>query len=128
MISRVFLTAVGILYLGLGIWCAVYPSQTSSKVGFSLRGSSGMSEFVTVYGGLEVGLGLTFLLPLMWPESNRVCLLICILIHGSLVVFRTLSFCLFRNLDPFTLKLAAGEWMIFVVGLAVWFVEKNPSP
>lgn len=65
MIGQVFLTIVGMLYLGLGIWCTVSPSQTSSKVGFDLRGGSGIWEFLTVFGGLEVGLGLSFLLRLI---------------------------------------------------------------
>ncbi|MCA8951121.1 MAG: hypothetical protein KDE27_16565 [Planctomycetes bacterium] len=52
------LAVVGVVYLALGIWCTIAPRSTAAGVGFELRGGAGMSEFVTVYGGLEVGLGL----------------------------------------------------------------------
>ena len=59
-ISRFFLAFVGIAYIGLGIWCAVAPEKTSKAVGFALQPGQGQSEFLTVYGGLEVALGLLF--------------------------------------------------------------------
>ena len=124
MTARVFLAIAGVLYAGLGIWCTLAPKSTSRKVGFSLEGDSGMSEFITVYGGLEVGLALIFLLPLYSPEATRYSLLSCLLVHACLVIFRAGSLLLHRDFGPFTLKLAAGEWIIFLAALAIWFFRK----
>jgi hypothetical protein len=63
MIDRVFLAAVGLLYAGLAAYCAAAPDKAATTVGLEPRGGSGRSEFLTVYGGLELGLALVFLLP-----------------------------------------------------------------
>ncbi len=113
MISKLFLVIVGAIYLGLSIWCSLAPNTTSSKVGFQLKGGSGQSEFLTVYGGLEFGMALVFLMPLWRHEMTGFALLSCMLIHASLVVFRTISLFLFDGLQPITYRLAIGEWVIF---------------
>jgi hypothetical protein len=128
LFSKIFLAIVGVLYLGLALWCSFSPAQTSEKVGFELKPGTGQSEFLTVYGGLEFGLALVFLLPLVRSEWLFTSMLACVLIHGSLVVFRTISFTLFSNIAPMTFKLAAGEWVIFLIGLAcLYLTRSNPQ-
>jgi hypothetical protein len=60
--TRILVLLFGALYLFLGVWCLAAPAYTSRKVGFELLGGTGRSEFLVVYGGLEVALGLFFLL------------------------------------------------------------------
>ncbi len=118
LISRVFLFAVSILYIGLGVWCAVAPATTSAKVGFERIGEGGRSEFLTVYGGLEVGIGLALAL-LAWRNETVVYgLLTCVVIHGAIVAFRSVSFLLYDAARGMTLQLAIGEWLIFLLSLA----------
>ena len=64
--TRVLLFSIGILYFGLGIWCTVLPVQTATRLGFSFF-DTGIVEYVVVYGGLEVGLGL----PMMYAAFRR---------------------------------------------------------
>jgi len=66
--ARIFLAIVGAAYLVLAGWCALMPDKTSRAVGFSLQTGSGQSEFLTVYGGLQLSLGLAFLWPLLRPS------------------------------------------------------------
>jgi hypothetical protein len=120
LIARIFLAVVGITYMLLGVWCAVSPQQTSQTVGFDLKPGSGQSEFLSVYGGLEFGLGLAFLLPLLRPESTTAILLTCLLSHAGIVVFRTIGWFLFTGISSTTIGLAAVEWVIFL-GAAVLF-------
>jgi hypothetical protein len=115
--QRGFLAIVGVLYLYLAIWCSVRPEPTSKLVGFDLHPGSGQSEFLTVYGGLEFGMALFFLLPLIRPASTRDSLFCCLLIHAGLVAFRSAGFLLYSNIQPMTWKLAAGEWAIFLLSL-----------
>jgi len=125
MIQRLFLGAVGLLYAGLAAWCAVAPASTSETVGFELKGGSGRSEFLTVYGGLELGLALVFLLPAIFDRHTREAVLACLIIHGCLVVTRSVSFGMFEGISPSTYKLAAGEWVIFLASLAVWWKSRG---
>lgn len=118
LLSRLLLTSVSALYVGLGVWCAVAPATTSEKVGLSRVGEAGRSEFLTVYGGLEVGLGIAFAI-LAWKDETVVYgLLTCLAIHGSLVAFRSLSFVLYDAVHGMTLQLAIGEWLIFLLSTA----------
>lgn len=127
-VTLAFLTCVGLLYAGLGIFCAVKPDQAAETVGFTLSGGAGSSEFLTVYGGLEIGLGLTFLMPLWWRDSTQFSLAGCLLIHAALVACRSLGFALFDDTGSGTIKLAIGEWVILMVGCATWFVDWRRRP
>ena len=124
-IARSFLGLVGAAYLGLGIWCAVAPEQTSTAVGFELRPGQGQSEFLTVYGGLEVALGLMFLRPLYKRDELASSLLTCLLIHGCLVVFRTVGFVIYTGFQPTTYGLAGLEWAIFLAAAALSITVKR---
>lgn len=119
MITRIVLAVVGVLYLYLGVWCTVSPAHTSKAVGFELVGGSGRSEFMTVYGGLEFGMGLLFLLPLLRPDLTAGSLWGCVLIHACLVAFRGYSLFAFDGISSMTWSLAKGEWVIFLVTLGL---------
>ncbi|MCP4463122.1 MAG: hypothetical protein GY819_10045, partial [Planctomycetaceae bacterium] len=111
-----------LIYTALAIWCSLQPAITSEKVGFTLQGDSGKSEFMTVYGGLELGLALVLFACVFRPEFTIPGVLACVLIHGSLVVFRTISLVLYPAVEPLTWRLAAGEWGILLAGCAIlWF-------
>lgn len=127
MIARLYLMLVGLLYLGLAIWCAIDLETTSKAVGFQLVGGSGQSEFFTVYGGLEFGLALVLLWPLVQARYTHFGLVACTLIHGSLVVFRTIAFFRFEDLERMTYQLAVGEWVIFLVGLVLCWQSNAKS-
>ena len=124
-IARIFLAVIGILYMILGIWCATMPTHTSQTVGFELKPGSGQSEFLTVYGGLEFGLGLAFLVPLLRTESTTSILLTCLLAHAGIVIFRTIGWFLFTGISSTTVSLAVVEWVIFVASAVLyWQIDK----
>ena len=124
--TRIFLAAVGSMYLYLAGWCSLMPEQTSGLVGFDLRPGSGQSEFLAVYGGLEFGIACVFLLPLWRPMQLESSLLACLIIHAGLVLFRSAGFVLFSGIQPMTYKLAVGEWLIFLVA-ATLCCRKKPT-
>lgn len=124
MLVRGFLALVGVLYAFLAIWCSVSPAVTSRTVGFELPGDSGRSEFLTVYGGLEMGLALVFLAGAWLPQYARASLAACLLIHGCLAAFRTAGFMLYPAVSASTVKLAAGEWVLLLAAAVVWRMGK----
>ncbi len=127
LLARIYLVAVSLVYAALSIWCSVSPEVTSEKVGFELKGGSGQSEFMTVYGGLEFGLALVLLLPVFRQETVSYGVLACVLIHGSLCLFRTISFFVFSDIGPMTYKLATGEWIIFLLGLLILCFQRESA-
>ena len=120
---KAFLAFVGLAYIGLAGWCSLQPEKTAKGVGFTLHPGSGQSEFLVVYGGLELALGLIFLWPLYRPDEFAFPLFVCLVVHGCLVAFRTVSFFLYGGIESTTYYLAATEWAIFL-GSAYLFLRK----
>lgn len=118
--TRVYLAIVGAAYVVLAFWCALEPERTARSVGFELRSGSGQSEYLVVYGGLQLALGLIFLWPLFRKQAAGYCLGVCVSIFALLVLFRTASFFLFDDFERTTYVLAAVEWLGLLAGLAVW--------
>ncbi|QDT96512.1 hypothetical protein [Gimesia aquarii] len=125
--ARTFLALVGFIYILLAVWCAFAPETTSQSVGFILKPGSGQSEFLTVYGGLELALGIVFLRPLFQKEVTHFSLYICVIVHGCLVMFRTLGFVLFSGFESTTYALAGGEWLIFLMSLTLYIITKRST-
>lgn len=121
MIAKIYLVVVSLTYIGLALWCSFQPNVTAEKVGFELISGSGQSEFLTVYGGLEFGLALVLLASLIKSDTVYYGVVACVLIHVSLVLFRSVGFFCFSELDPITYKLAIGEWVITLLGIAILY-------
>ena len=114
---RIFLAIVGSIYLVLGIWCTVAPSGTANSVGFVLTPGSGESEFMTVYGGLELGLAWLFFSPLSRRVDVRFPLRFCLVLHAFIVAFRTAAFFRYSNFANTTYVVAGLEWLILIGAL-----------
>lgn len=125
MVAKSYLIIVGLLYLGLAVWCTCAPLVTSNKVGFELKGGSGQSEFMTVYGGLELGLALILLLAAFRTSMLEFGLLSCVILHAALVVFRSASLFRFSDFEGMTYRLAIGEWVILLTGLAILLTRSS---
>ncbi|MGE3182862.1 MAG: hypothetical protein AB7N71_14620 [Phycisphaerae bacterium] len=124
---KAYLTLIGIAYAGLAIWCAAKPLQTAESVGFRLSPGSGQSEYLTVYGGLQFGMAIIFLGCWWRADLAMPALFACIAIHGCLVVFRAISFALFRDIGTTTYVLAGLEWLIFLGGIGVLLFARKPD-
>lgn len=119
---RIFLAVVGLIYVGLAVWCTLAPGKTSKAVGFDLRPGAGDSEFLTVYGGLDLAMGLLFLWPLIRAEETAWPLFICLVVHACLVTFRTAGFVMFQGIPSLTFNLAISEWVILLVSAWLYFL------
>jgi len=125
LVTRIFLGLVGLVYLYLAAWCSLKPEQTSQLVGFELKPGSGQSEFLVIYGGLELALGLVFLWPLLRPEQLKSMLLVCLIVHACIVTFRSISFGMYSGIQPMTRSLAFYEWLIFIGSAVLVYLESR---
>ncbi|QDU31005.1 hypothetical protein ETAA8_61580 [Anatilimnocola aggregata] len=115
LITRGFLALVGVAYIILGVWCTVSPQQTANSIGYSFRNGSGMSEYITVYGGLELGMGLFFLWPLLRHEQSLAVLMACLLVHGCIVLFRVPTLLTVSGVERMTYYLFTTEFTILLI-------------
>lgn len=126
--TRIFLAAVGVAYLFLAGWCSVLPARTSESVGYQLKPGSGQSEYLVIYGGLELALGIIFLWPLYDSSTVPFALLTCLILHACIVLFRMISLCLYSGIGMTTFVLAVVEWIILIcTALLFWNAKAGPA-
>jgi hypothetical protein len=117
-----------LMYVVLGLWCAIAPRQTSAFVGLEPSNAGGQSEYLAVYGGLQTGLGVFFAWAVMVPEYRRAALLMSLLIYLGIVLFRTLAV---ARLGFGELGNARSFWVLEIllllsaVALALFGPERN---
>ena len=88
---RLYLWLNAFLYLGFGLWCAAAPEWTAAAVGFALPGAQGFAEYVAVYGGLEFGVGIFFLLCARSAALAPAGILFGACFYTCLFLFRTFA-------------------------------------
>lgn len=118
--ENLFLILNGVLYVALGIWCTLLPGKTSSAIGFSLPNNSAKSEYIVVYGGLEIALGGFFLLCAIRPGMTEAGLWFGLLLYGCLTVYRWGTIIAFKKLSAFiytivTIETAMALWAAWLV-------------
>lgn len=86
--TAAFLLLNGIALTGLGIWCGIDPIRTADLIGLSLNGPKGIAEYRSVYGGIEVGLGIFFLIAWYHQAQRHTGLILGLVLYTSIVLFR----------------------------------------
>lgn len=105
----------GIVYLGLGAWCAILPDKTSQAIGFGLTNASARSEYITVYGGLEIGMGIFFCLCAAQPGLRSAGVLFGLCLYAALAIFRVGTLVALEGVGSFPKTMVVVE-----IGMAVW--------
>jgi hypothetical protein len=113
----------GFLYLSSGLWCAIQLELVSRFLGIELVSPSGFVEFFSVYGGLQVGLGVAMLVSSFRPSYIEASLYFSAIFSTFLLLFRVLSFLIYGLISDFIVMLvleviiSAGLWW-------AWFKSK----
>jgi len=127
MVARIFLTLTGLMYVGLALYCTIFPEQASETVHLEMNGPGGRSELTTVYGGLILGMALVCLLPLLRPTYTKTSLLACLLLHTGMASFRVLSLVAYPGALQQIWPLAGEEILFFLLSLGVWLTSSFPN-
>jgi hypothetical protein len=110
------LRSVGILYLLSGLWCALNPQVASEFLGL-MPSSIGLSEFFSVYGGLQVGLGLAMLVASAKPSYIEASLLFAFITSLGLLVFRLIALIKFDASEGIYAMAILESVFVIVLGL-----------
>lgn len=80
-----------VIYAAFSVWCALAPQQTATFLGLGRLNPAGEAEYLTVYGGLQGGLAVFYLLAALLPVHQRTALMFSVCLYGGLVLFRSLA-------------------------------------
>lgn len=108
------------IYLVFAAWCAIAPARTAAAVGYASLTRSGQTEYLTIYGGLQLGLAFLFAW-LAWSQQMRTGLVLALALYVPIVLFRSVGLMRWWPVDTTTLLLAATEWLMLGVGLWLWW-------
>lgn len=120
---KTYLLINAAMYILFALWCTFAPTKTAQFLGLSFRSGSGKSEYITVYGGLEFGVAMFFLLAALRPELRNAGLLFALLFYGGLVVWRLPTLLFVEGVQRPTYLFAAAEFVLLIVGLVAWILR-----
>ena len=121
--AKALLIFNGVLYIALALWCTLLPTNTSHAIGFGLPNNSAKSEYIVVYGGLELAMGAFFLLCAFRAGMTEAGLWFALLTYGCLMVYRIGTIIALKDLSPFIYTMVVVETVM--AGLSAWLVWRE---
>ena len=110
-----------VAYVLLGLWCALAVDKTAASVGYQTLNDSGRCEYTTIYGGLQLALGILFALAASQTQYLALGLFFAVVIYASLCTFRLIGLLRFWPVASLTLGFAAVELVMLLLGL--WLLQ-----
>ena len=107
--AAIYLLLNAALWIGLGLWCALASERAARSVGFTFTSPAGRCEFITVYGGLELGLGTFFAWAGLAPAWQEAGILAALFTYAGLTLLRLLSVVLIKDAGRGPLLMLAVE-------------------
>ena len=95
----IFLLLMAAIYLPIGLWAIIAPAQDAlglelpsfyEAVGLSVISPIGYSEFAGIYGGINIVIGLMFLIGIFKEEVGLFSIKILVFLVGSIALGRFL--------------------------------------
>ena len=86
------LRIVAALYLLSGLWCLVQPELAAQYIGYQSLSPVVIAEFFTVYGGIQLGLGLAMMLGSLNKNYQQATLFFALVFSVVLLLSRLASF------------------------------------
>lgn len=114
-----YLIVNAVLYATFAAVSALVPDRIAASLGFTLD-AQGRVEFLTVYGGLELGLALFYgWAAVSGPTQQRVALTFSLFLYAGLVLFRLAGILLYGMPGTTMLAVAGLELALLAVALVL---------
>ena len=117
LFTKVYLVLNSVIYLALAGWCTVSPTKTAAALGFTFESNSAKAEYLVVYGGLELALGIMFVSWARKTELHRSACVFAVTLYGALAGYRLLCGVTLTDLDSMTYTMLAVEIALFSLAL-----------
>lgn len=127
-LSRLLFGLFGFSFLSLGSLCFTQPEMTASLLGYDFLNESGLSEFITVYGGFYMGIGLCIGLGAILVSFQKpICLFVAI--TSTLSAFaRIYSFVLLSPSSSLVYQAAIVEIGVSIIAwVGVYLLQRQES-
>ncbi len=116
---NLYLWINAILYLLFSIWCTLRKEQTSLASGFTGIDNSGWSEYLVIYGGLQLGLAAFFAYLALHSEAYKIGLMFSLFLYIPIVLYRLFSIYKFWPVSNITLVVGGMEMILLIWACAL---------
>ena len=118
--TAIYLWLNAALYAGFALWCTLRHEETARAVGFALPGPAGHSEYLVVYGGLQLGLAMFYAWLACQPGLHRTGLVFSLMLYAPIVAYRIATLFLHGPVGTLTKAVAALEIALLVAALLLY--------
>jgi len=134
----IFLLLMAAIYLPIGLWAIIAPAQDAlglelpsfyEAVGLSVISPIGYSEFAGIYGGINIVIGLMFLIGIFKEQVGLFSIKILVFLVGSIALGRFLLMLLGSQAGlPVEINtFLIFEIIVFLIGLIFIKLLKNTN-
>jgi hypothetical protein len=127
MLTRIFLGANAVLFIGYGLVCLASPSVVADQTGMQLATGVASAEVRAMYGGLQTAVGLLALLGLLRPGLRPAVLLAFVFAFFGLASGRMLGILVDADPGAYNLVAFAFEASFGVIALRL-LSRSAPEP
>tara|TARA_B100001121_G_scaffold256816_1_gene234823 strand:- start:30 stop:416 length:387 start_codon:yes stop_codon:yes gene_type:complete len=92
MITKIFLLITAVIYGGLGGWALIEPSSFVESVGLTINSNLGSAEIRSVYGGINLLIGLFAVAAIFQSKHEELFMKILIFVIIGILLGRVVSF------------------------------------
>ena len=132
----IFLLLMAAVYLPIGLWAIIAPAQDAlglelpsfyEAVGLSVISPIGYSEFAGIYGGINIVIGVMFLIGVFNKQVGLLAIKILVFLVGSIALGRFLLMLLGSQagLPAEINAFLIFEMVVFLIGIIFIKVLKN---
>ena len=134
----IFLLLMAIVYLPIGLWAIIAPAQDAlalklpsfyEAVGLSVISPIGYSEFAGIYGGINIVIGIMFLIGIFKKDIGLFSIKILVFLVGSIALGRFLLMLLGSQAGlPVEINtFLIFEIIVFLIGMVFIRALKNTN-
>lgn len=120
-LNMIIFNLIAALYLLSGLWCATQAERSMSFLGYEPSSQFSVGEFITVYGGLQLGIGLAMLIVNWLPQYFGGTLLFAAVFSVVLLLVRIMTLVTYGFFEQGNIM--AGVELFIAVSLVAVFVR-----
>ena len=114
MINKVFLLFTAIMYGWLGGWALFDPMSYVDDVGLNINSNLGSAEIRSVYGGINLLIGLFSLIAIFKPKHQEIFFKVLIFIISGILLGRVVTLIYGEFTSAFLIGFTAFEVVYFI--------------
>jgi hypothetical protein len=109
------------LYALFAAWCTMAPASTSTNLGYLSLSAGGRSEYLVIYGGIQVGLAILFGLLARQPDYWRLGMQISLALYAPIVCYRVVTVARNWPVGGLTAGTAVLEILLLAAALVIYW-------